>query len=149
MTTNTTSAQAGPPAYPPLPPSAKAATYANAHNTPAVAKGYEQGGYELTPSYYTSDQMRAYVDADRAQRASLEAQPSPSSGAPDPAWPLVKGVSRDANNLRAVVVYLVEYPTDDELRNIHEALRARLQGQRTSICASAPSASAQRPPPND
>lgn len=37
--------------------------------------------------------------------------------------PLVTGAGRDAQNPKAVVIYCVRPPTDNELRDIHDAAR--------------------------
>ncbi len=37
--------------------------------------------------------------------------------------PRVRGVGREADNPRAILVSLTEIPTDDELRSFHEFLR--------------------------
>lgn len=44
----------------PLPEPAKRRVYANASNSPSVRAGYEMGGYEKEPDYYTDDQMAAF-----------------------------------------------------------------------------------------
>ena len=46
------------------------------------------------------------------------------------AWPKVLGVGRDNEHPRNLVVYLGAAPTDEELRAIHDALRAAQSGQR-------------------
>lgn len=51
----------------PLPEPAKKAVYANASNTSAVRKGYEMGGYLISPDYYTDDQVRQLLAAELAK----------------------------------------------------------------------------------
>ncbi|GAA0696100.1 hypothetical protein ISN75_06630 [Dyella marensis] len=50
---------------PPLPKPHLPAVYATDRNTVSVRKGFEMGGYEKEPAYFTESQMRAYALAAR------------------------------------------------------------------------------------
>jgi hypothetical protein len=81
---------------------------------------------DVTPLKPKAACWRDLYEPDWRQReAAREVRRSaPVADKAPPALPPVSGVSRDAEHPHALVVYFRREPTDDELRALHELVRA-------------------------
>lgn len=106
---------------------AQLAGAASAYRT--YAKRHSSQGKAQTDALFSTrlSDMDKAVERGRAALKSFANPAQPTARR----WPPVSGVGRDAGHSRAVMVYLADTPTDDELRALHDAVRGEAELQDT------------------